>query len=58
MGEASRVASAMIKKISAGTLGAVLATLLMPAAVTGADTTDDEFVLYLESHGIHLGTPA
>jgi hypothetical protein len=50
--------SEMTKKISACTFGALLAVMLVPAGAARADSTDTEFATYLESHGIHLGTPA
>jgi uncharacterized protein DUF732 len=46
----------MTKKVSAFAFGLALAAVLMPSAIARADTTDAEFVQYLESHGIHLGS--
>jgi hypothetical protein len=48
----------MTKKICQGLLGALLALMLVPAAGASADNKDAEFARYLESDGIHLGTPA
>ena len=48
----------LTKKISACTFGALLAFTVVPAAVAHADQTDAEFTSFVESHGIHLGTPA
>ena len=33
-----------------------MAAVLVPSGVARADTTDTDFVQYLESHGIHLGS--
>ncbi len=46
----------MTKKISAYMFGVLLAAVLVPSAAARADTTDTDFVQYLESHGIHLGS--
>lgn len=53
----------MTKKMCQCTLGAVMALMLAPAAVAGADSPDTdaankdvEFTNYLASNGIHLGT--
>lgn len=46
----------MIRKISAWTFGALLAAVLIPSGVARADATDDDFVQYLQSKGIHLGS--
>jgi hypothetical protein len=46
----------MKKKISACAFGALLAVMWVPASVAHAD--DTEFMNYLASHGINLGTPA
>jgi Protein of unknown function (DUF732) len=48
--------SEMAKKISAFAFCVALSAVLMPSASARADTTDAEFVQYLESHGIHLGS--
>lgn len=48
--------SEMTKKISACVFGLLLAAVLVPSAAARADTTDTDFVQYLESHGIHLGS--
>lgn len=48
----------MTKKICQGLFGALLALVLAPAAGASADNKDAEFARYLESDGIHLGTPA
>ncbi len=48
----------MTRRISAFAFGVALFAALTPAAVARADTTDTEFVQYLESHGIHLGSEA
>jgi len=48
--------SEMTKKISAWTFGLLLAAMLVPSAVARADQDDADFVQYLESHGIHLGS--
>ncbi|MGO8852561.1 DUF732 domain-containing protein [Mycobacterium sp.] len=46
----------MTKKIAAWTFGVLLAAMMVPSAAARADTTDTDFVQYLESHGIHLGS--
>jgi hypothetical protein len=45
----------MTKKISACAFGALLAVMLVPAGVAGADQTDQDFTNFLQSHGINLG---
>ncbi|WP_231994007.1 DUF732 domain-containing protein [Mycobacterium sp. 852002-50816_SCH5313054-b] len=48
----------MTKKMCECVLGAVMALMVAPAAVAGADNDnkDAEFTNYLASNGIHLGT--
>jgi Protein of unknown function (DUF732) len=46
----------MTKKRSTCAFGALLALMVMPVAAASADTTDADFVNYLGSQGIHLGT--
>jgi hypothetical protein len=48
----------MTKKICEFMFGALLALMLVPTAVASADNKDAEFARYLESDGIHLGTPS
>ena len=48
----------MTRKISAWTFGLLLAAVLVPSGVARADSDDADFVQYLESHGIHLGSPS
>lgn len=48
----------MTKKICECMFGALLALMLVPTAVASADNKDAEFASYLESDGIHLGTPS
>jgi Protein of unknown function (DUF732) len=46
----------MRKKITAGTFGALLAVMLVPAGIAHADQTDADFNNFLASHGVQLGT--
>ena len=46
----------MTKKLSTCAFGALLALIVMPAGAAHADSTDADFINYLGSHGIHLGT--
>jgi hypothetical protein len=46
------------KKLSAGAFGALMAAMLLPAAVAHADEKDAYFNNYLDSHGVHLGSPS
>lgn len=48
----------MTAKMSACALGALVAVALAPAGVARADQTDQDFTSFLQSQGIHLGTPA
>jgi hypothetical protein len=50
--------SEMTKRISTFAFGVLLAAALTPSAIAHADQNDAEFVQYLESHGIHLGSEA
>jgi Protein of unknown function (DUF732) len=47
-----------IKKVSACTLGALLAVVFAPGAIAHADPTDQDFNNFLQSHGASLGAPA
>lgn len=49
--------SEMTKKLATFAVGVALAAMVTPSTVARADTTDSDFVSYLESHGIHLGNP-
>ena len=46
------------RKLSACALGTLLAVLMVPGAVARADQTDTDFTNFVESHGVHLGTPS
>jgi hypothetical protein len=46
----------MKKKLSTCAFGALLALTVMPIAVARADSTDADFVDYLNAQGVHLGT--
>jgi hypothetical protein len=48
--------SEMTKKISACAFGLMLAVLVVPTGVARADETDGEFVQFVQSHGINLGS--
>ncbi len=48
--------SEMNKKIAAWAFGVLLSAMLVPSGAARADTTDTDFVQYLESHGIHVGS--
>jgi len=46
----------MTKKLSTCAFGALLSLMVMPVAAAHADSTDADFINYLGSQGIHLGT--
>jgi hypothetical protein len=48
--------SEMTKKISACAFGVMLAVLVVPTGVARADETDAEFVQFVQSHGVNLGS--
>jgi hypothetical protein len=50
--------SEMTKTVCACAFGSLLAFIMVPAAAARADTTDSDFTQYLDTHGVHLGTPA
>ena len=46
----------MKNKLSTCACGALLALTVMPIAAARADSTDSDFVNYLDAQGVHVGT--
>lgn len=57
IGESMKQHGATVKTITCAA-GALLAVTLAPAGIAHADQADDDFGNFLQSQGVHLGSPS